>query len=209
MSFVAASSLVVITLFFSYWQKLGLGKEIAVAAARAVIQLIILGYVLEIVFGYGSPLFTRSCCSSWLLMRPTTYPKRGKRIAHALAISFVSITVGTIVTLLVLVLSQAIRIEKKLALGAGILPASIDTIRGSLKSRMIPMIAVAKALGVVSLPGMMTSLILAGVAPIEAIKYQIMVTFMLLSTTAISSFIACYVAYRSFFNERKQVIFLD
>jgi putative ABC transport system permease protein len=45
---------------------------------------------------------------------------------------------------------------------------------------------------------MMTGLILAGTPPLEAIKYQIMVTFMLLSTTSISSFIACYLSYRGF-----------
>ncbi|WP_427846160.1 ABC transporter permease [Desulfitobacterium dichloroeliminans] len=40
---------------------------------------------------------------------------------------------------------------------------------------------------------------------LSAIKHQIMVTFMLLSTTSISSFIACYLSYRGFFNERKQL----
>jgi putative ABC transport system permease protein len=49
-------------------------------------------------------------------------------------------------------------------------------------------------------------LILAGISPIEAIKYQIMVTFMLLSTTSISSYVACYLSYRNFFNSRKQLV---
>jgi putative ABC transport system permease protein len=39
-----------------------------------------------------------------------------------------------------------------------------------------------------------------------AIRYQIMVTFMMLSTTSISSFTACYLCYKSFFNSRKQLI---
>jgi putative ABC transport system permease protein len=71
---------------------------------------------------------------------------------------------------------------------------------------MLPTIDSAKTLGIVSLPGMMTGLILAGTSPVEAIKYQIMVTFMLLSTTSISSFIACYLSYKSFFNIRKQLV---
>ena len=70
---------------------------------------------------------------------------------------------------------------------------------------MLPTIDSAKTLGIVSLPGMMTGLILAGTSPVEAIKYQIMVTFMLLSTTSIASFIACYLSYKGFFNERKQL----
>jgi putative ABC transport system permease protein len=52
----------------------------------------------------------------------------------------------------------------------------------------------------------MTGLILAGTAPLEAIKYQIMVTFMLVSSTSIASLIACFMSYRSFFNDRKQFI---
>ncbi|MFV0466241.1 MAG: ABC transporter permease [Lachnospiraceae bacterium] len=97
-------------------------------------------------------------------------------------------------------------VETKLALGADILPSSIEIIRASIRTGMIPTIDSAKTLGVVSLPGMMTGLILAGTSPMEAIKYQIMVTFMLLSTTAISSLIACYLAYRYFFNSNKQLL---
>ena len=79
-------------------------------------------------------------------------------------------------------------VETKLALGADILPSSIDIIRDAIRTGMTPTIDSAKTLGIVALPGMMTGLILGGTAPVEAIKYQIMVTFMLLSTTAISSF---------------------
>lgn len=71
---------------------------------------------------------------------------------------------------------------------------------------MVPTIDSAKTLGIVTLPGMMTGLILAGTAPIQAVKYQMMVTFMLLSTTSIASFIATYLAYRSFLNNKKQLV---
>ena len=81
-------------------------------------------------------------------------------------------------------------VETRLSLGADLLPASIAIIRNSIRTGMLPTIDSAKTLGIVSLPGMMTGLILAGASPMEAIKYQIMVTFMLLSTTSISSFIA-------------------
>ncbi len=63
----------------------------------------------------------------------------------------------------------------------------------------------AKTLGIVSLPGMMTGLILGGASPIVAIKYQIMVTFMILSSAAISTLICVYMGYKSFFNKRMQI----
>ncbi|MEB5858116.1 ABC transporter permease, partial [Enterococcus gallinarum] len=46
----------------------------------------------------------------------------------------------------------------------------------------------------------------AGIDPVQAIRYQIVVMFMLISVTAISSFIASYMAYREFYNNRSQLI---
>lgn len=75
---------------------------------------------------------------------------------------------------------------------AGFLPSSLEIIRDSIKTGMLPTIDSAKTLGIVSLPGMMTGLILAGAAPIEAIQYQIMVPLTLLSTTSIASLPVIY-----------------
>jgi len=244
-SLLIVSSLVIITLVFSYSQKLKLEKEIIFSAIRAVVQLVAVGYVLEYIFGFKSPIFTTLLLLFMTFNASYNAAKRGKTIKHGIMISFLSIISGTIVTLTILIISKIIayepfqiipisgmiisnsmvalglcykqitsdfknkreEIETKLSLGADILPSSIGIIRDSIKTGMLPTIDSAKTLGIVSLPGMMTGLILAGVSPVEAIKYQIMVTFMLLSTTSISSFIACYLSYRSFFNSKKQLIF--
>ncbi|WP_028983507.1 ABC transporter permease [Sporolactobacillus terrae] len=242
-SLLIASSLVLVTLFFSYWQKLKLEKETLISVIRAVIQLIAVGYVLNYVFGMKNPLFTTFLLFFMTFNAAYNAAKRGRTIRHGLAISFFSIFIGALVTLTVLLLSKTIHyepyqmipiggmiisnamvalglcykqmtadfktkreeVETKLALGADIRASSIDIIRDSIKTGMLPTIDSAKTLGIVSLPGMMTGLILAGASPLEAIKYQLMVTFMLLSTTAIASFIACSLAYRAFFNTRMQV----
>lgn len=94
---------------------------------------------------------------------------------------------------------------ERLALGAGLLDASIAIVREAIRTGMSPTIDSAKTVGLVSLPGMMSGLILAGVDPVRAIKYQIMVTFMLLSATSLGPIIACYLAYRNFYNEQKQL----
>lgn len=96
-------------------------------------------------------------------------------------------------------------VEVKLALGADVHLASQNILRESIKTGMIPTIDSTKTLGIVSLPGMMTGLILAGASPLQGIKYQIIVTFMILSSTSIASFIACYLSYKSFFNDNKQL----
>jgi putative ABC transport system permease protein len=243
-SLLIASSLVLVTLFFSYWQRLKLEKETVFGVVRAVIQLVAVGYVLEYVFGFKNPVFTTLLLLFMTFNAAYNAAKRGKAIKKGLAISFLSISAGTVVTLAILVFSRTIQyepyqiipvsgmiisnsmvalglcykqiesdfknkreeVETKLSLGADILPSSIEIIRDSIKTGMLPTIDSAKTLGIVSLPGMMTGLILAGTSPMEAIKYQIMVTFMLLSTTSLSSFIACYLSYRSFFNNRKQLV---
>ncbi|WP_427910762.1 iron export ABC transporter permease subunit FetB [Pediococcus parvulus] len=94
---------------------------------------------------------------------------------------------------------------ERLALGVSLRDASIGILRESIKTGMAPTIDSAKTVGIVSLPGMMSGLIFAGVDPVHAIKYQIMVTFMLLSATSLGSVIACYMAYRNFYNSRKQL----
>ncbi|KRN02961.1 ABC-type uncharacterized transport system, permease component [Levilactobacillus senmaizukei DSM 21775 = NBRC 103853] len=95
---------------------------------------------------------------------------------------------------------------EKLALGADLKDASKDILRDSIKTGMQPTIDGAKTVGIVSLPGMMSGLIFAGVDPVRAIKYQVMVTFMLLSATSIGSVLACYWAYKRFYNDQKQLL---
>jgi putative ABC transport system permease protein len=243
-SLLVSSSLVLISLIFSYSQKLKLEKEIVIGVVRAVIQLIVVGYLLNYIFGLKSPLFTTFLLLFMLLNAAYNAAKRGKEIKNGLGISFISISLGTLITLTILVASGTIKyesyqvipisgmiisnamvalglcyrhmtldfknkreeVETKLSLGADLLPASREIIKDSIKTGMLPTIDSAKTLGIVSLPGMMTGLILAGTSPVEAIKYQIMVTFMLLATTSISSLIACYLSYTSFFNQRKQLV---
>ena len=100
---------------------------------------------------------------------------------------------------------QRQQVLEKLALGANLKQASISIVRDSIRAGMLPTIESAKTIGIVSLPGMMSGLMFAGVNPTHAIKYQIMVTFMLLSTTSIASVIASYLAYKEFYTARKQL----
>ncbi|MGT2932926.1 ABC transporter permease [Streptococcus catagoni] len=244
MSLLLASSLVLITLFFSYWQKLKLEADILISAIRAVIQLLLVGFVLDYVFGYKNPIFTAFLLLFMIINAAYNASKRGKGIKNSFLISFSAIALGSFITLSVLIFSGILdfvpnqmipvggmiisnsmvaiglcykqlltefhdkqeEVETKLALGSDVLSASIDILREVIKTGMVPTIDSAKTLGIVSLPGMMTGLILAGTSPIQAVKYQMVVTFMLLSTTSIASFVATYLSYRSFFNPQKQLV---
>jgi len=99
------------------------------------------------------------------------------------------------------------QIEEMLSLGASVKRASAQLVRESIRAAMIPTVDAAKTVGLVSLPGMMSGLIFAGIDPVQAIKYQIMVTFMLLGTAAISTIIAAWLGYRRFYNAQAQLTF--
>ena len=96
------------------------------------------------------------------------------------------------------------QVLERLALGAN-LKASQTLIVNAIKTGMAPTIDSAKTVGLVSLPGMMSGLIFAGIDPTKAIMYQIMVTFMLLGATSLGSFIAVYRSYPRFYNDQKQL----
>lgn len=242
-SLVIASVLILIPIFISYKEHLGLEKEIIISIIRAIVQLVIVGYILDAIFGLQKPIYIIILVLIMVINAAANTKKRGAGIENVVLISFVSIVGGTVVTMIVLVVSGAIEftpnevipvagmvvsnsmvaiglsyrnlnnafknrraeVEVKLSLGADIKEASKDILRESVKLAIIPTIDSAKTLGIVSLPGMMTGLILAGTSPLIAIKFQIMVTFMILSASSVATMMATYLSYRSFFNERKQL----
>lgn len=70
-------------------------------------------------------------------------------------------------------------IEAQLALGATRWQALRPISRSALRSGMMPIINAMAATGVVALPGMMTGQILSGVPPVIAVKYQLLIMFLI------------------------------
>lgn len=96
-------------------------------------------------------------------------------------------------------------IEAYLALGATAERAAREPVRRALRASLIPTVNSLMVVGIVSLPGMMTGQILAGVNPLVAIRYQIVVMFMLASAVALSAVIVV-VGYRgTFFTSAAQL----
>ena len=85
-------------------------------------------------------------------------------------------------------------IESQLALGANRFEALKSLQRSALRSGMIPIINQMSAAGIITLPGMMTGQILAGMPPFEAAKYQIFVLFLLAGGSGLGALAATYVA---------------
>ena len=77
-------------------------------------------------------------------------------------------------------------IEARLALGATRFSALEGVVARALRTGLMPILNAMAVAGVVSLPGMMTGQILAGVEPIEAAKYQMMILFVIAGSTALA-----------------------
>lgn len=97
-------------------------------------------------------------------------------------------------------------VEMRLALGADYREASQDILRAAIKAGMIPSINSLMAVGLVSLPGMMTGQILSGTDPLTAIRYQIIVMLMLVASTSLGALIVTNLVRRRCFSAAQRLI---
>lgn len=100
---------------------------------------------------------------------------------------------------------QRALIEARLMLGHSGQQAIEAIRRDSIRSGMIPMINAMAAAGVVSLPGMMTGQILAGAPPLEAVKYQILIMFLISAGTGFGTMVALWFGSKRLFDERQRL----
>lgn len=202
---------------------LGIARKMLVAAARMVVQLLLVGLVLTWLFATMSPWLTLGIALVMVLFAGHEIRARQDRrltgwwsyglgtgcmlLAAGVvtvfglttqlrpdpwydpryAIPLLGMVLGNTMTGIALglnTLSNAVRlrrsaIEARLALGDDRHQAMAPLVRQALSTAMTPVVNAMAATGVVSLPGMMTGQILGGVAPVEAVKYQILVMFLI------------------------------
>ncbi len=101
--------------------------------------------------------------------------------------------------------ARADEVEARLALGFSGREAVQPLVRASLRAAMIPTVNGMMTVGLVQLPGMMTGQILAGASPLVAIRYQIVVMFMLAAATAVSSLLFVRLAVRRYLTPAHQL----
>ncbi|HEU4647810.1 MAG TPA: iron export ABC transporter permease subunit FetB [Gemmatimonadales bacterium] len=96
-------------------------------------------------------------------------------------------------------------VEAYLALGATPARAAAEPVRRALVAALIPAVNGLMVVGLVQLPGMMTGQILAGQSPLLAVRYQILVAFMLAGGTAMTAAIVVLWYRRTFFTAAAQL----
>ena len=184
------------------------------ATARMLVQLLVIGYVLTYIFNADQPyvvlavLVVMMAVASWIALRPL-----GRRTPSRYAIAFAAVAASGLLTLVLvtqavlsldpwydpryaiplggMIFSAAMnavslaaeRYDAELASGR----AAADALPAALNAALIPQLNTLFAVGLVALPGMMTGQILAGVEPLIAVRYQVVVMCMLFGVTALSA----------------------
>lgn len=102
--------------------------------------------------------------------------------------------------------SRRDQVDTLLALGATRWEAAQEPVRRSVRTGMIPIINSMMVVGIVSIPGMMTGQLLAGVDPLSAVEYQIVIMFLIASGTALGTVGVVMLGYRRLFSARHQFL---
>ncbi|WP_262691861.1 ABC transporter permease [Kordiimonas aestuarii] len=190
------------------------GRETLYAFGRMLLQLTVIGYVLVYIFDASHPgivlavLAFMMLVASWIALRTSNLP-RAQLYPRALAAILVGGgSVLLLVTQGVLSLEPAFEPRYVIPLAGMIFASSMNSIslaaerfeaearrggdyqaaRGTaLRASLIPITNSLFAVGLVSLPGMMTGQILSGVSPLVAARYQIMVMCMMFASAGLSA----------------------
>lgn len=181
---------------------------------RMLAQLLAVGYVLVFFFETDSPLLVSMILlvmistASWIALRPL-----GAQRPHLYRISLAAITIGGL-PILALATQVVIDVDPwyspryLIPLAGMILANAMNSVSiaaeryqseitsghtarearlTAMQAAMIPLVNSLMAVGLVSLPGMMTGQVLSGVSPLIAVRYQILVMCMLFGASGIAT----------------------
>lgn len=96
-------------------------------------------------------------------------------------------------------------IETALCLGASARQASKTALRNAFRAAIMPTANTMAAMGIVSLPGMMTGQILSGTEPMVAVRYQVAIMCAITGAVAITAYLIVLQGYRCYFTKAHQL----
>lgn len=97
------------------------------------------------------------------------------------------------------------QIEAALALGASPRQSVQGLVRQAVRLAMVPVIDSTKTTGLVFLPGAMTGMILAGANPLDAVRLQVVVMFMLLAAVSLTATLVVWLGPSRLFTPQQQL----
>ncbi len=246
---IIASGMIVLLAITSILLQLNIARQLVIAACRNVIQLLLIGYILKLIFNTNNLYLLATIATIMLLVAGyeinarQKYPlKRWVGFKIGTSALFLSSFAMALLTLTVIVaptpwyspqyaipllgmllgntmngislgmdkLNQSLYqqkqiIEQRLMLGHRYQDAIKDIRIESVRTGMIPIVNSMAIAGLVSLPGMMTGQILSGTPPVEAVKYQILIFFLIASGTGFGIMSAVWMISKRMFDERQRL----
>jgi putative ABC transport system permease protein len=237
-----AAALILINGLLSVVLKLGLGRQLLVAAVRSVVQLLAIGYLLGWVFQFAYWYVVLPLMCLMTLIAGISAAGRGKRgykgqyvdsIVSVWVSSWLIAAIGLFVVIRIrpwyepqyaipilgMILGNTLTgvslgiermtqeltsgrgtVEMILALGGSRWEAAQVAVRQAVRAGMIPTLNQMSVVGIVSLPGMMTGQVLAGESPVDAVRYQIVIMFLIAASAALGTVGAVLMTYRRLFS---------
>ncbi len=186
------------------------------ANLRMLVQLLVIGYVLNYIFATEQPLIIVAVVlvmigvSAWIALRPLKTHDARRYLGSLAAIGAAGLTMLVLITEVVLDMPRWFEPRYVVPLAGMIFANAMNTVslaaerfeaehgrgidyptarRVALDAALIPQINALLAVGLVSLPGMMTGQILSGVDPLVAARYQIMVMCMIFGSAGLAAVI--------------------
>lgn len=205
--------------------RLGIGRSLAIAATRMMIQLVLIGLILRTVFALQVPELVIGLV---LIMTANaaraSVARTGRRLAGATPLAFLCLLLsgcvvsavgsgvivgvdpwwtpqvwiplagmilGNSLTGIALCMDRCLsefsdrrgEVDLRIALGSTRWEAARPVLVEAVRAGSLPIINSMAVCGLVSLPGMMTGQILSGVDPVEAVRYQVVIMFLIGAAT--------------------------
>ena len=243
LAIILSFSFVMIAIFLSMAFKLGLGRDLIITSIRATIQLLIVGYILKMVFGFNHPFVVVLMLLIMITVAAKNAAKRGKGLPYIFWKIFLTISIVELITQGFLLGLQIVpatpqyvisisgmiignsmiivnlflnrlkgevemrkeEIQLVLSLGGSMKQSIYPILKQSIRSSLIPTIEGQKTIGLVQLPGMMTGQIIAGADPIQAVRFQLLIVFLIMSAASLTAIILGFLVYPVLFNKNQQL----
>jgi putative ABC transport system permease protein len=219
-------------------QRLRVERDIVVAVARSLAQLLIVGLALKLVVDKGTWLgWSWLWAAGIVVFASASVARRAPGVPGvfgiALAANGVSAAIGmgvafglgifevsgrSVVPVAGMIVGNSMKsgvvaaqrlmeatadrradIEARLALGIASPDAIRPTVRGILRTAILPQVENTRALGIVFLPGAMTGLVLAGVDPVQAVLTQAALMYLILGGVVVTTAVTALLAARRLF----------
>ena len=252
-----AAAMILISGAISLLLRLGLEYKLLLASVRTVVQLILIGWVLQWIFPKGSEppppwyyvlgmLLLMTIIAGDAAVRRCGRRYRGVWLDSVISMWVSSWLMGTVAVMAVIqvqrhehlwyepqyciplmgmILGNTLngislgwdrfgdelahkrdQIETVLALGGTRWEAALSAIQTAVRTGMITTLNTMMVVGIVSLPGMMTGQILAGMKPDSAVKYQIVIMFLIAVGTTLGTVMVVLLSYWRLFTPWHQFI---